>query len=215
MRVSQQDREAQNELYSIYYARIYRFCRREFKNPDDIENLVHQTFSTAFEKIDQFDHPGDRPRFRYWLMKIAHFKILTLKRNMARERERHEKMIEESVSHRHNNTKILSDSAFSRDVGEEKLFFSPDEEQQLQMIELENVLKMMEKKYSANTWLSFYCTLCEGRSAKEVAAELDIPENTARKYKSRVLEAIRDYFRDVLQLPAPTPSHTHDENPSD
>src|SRR2546425_4778775 len=60
--------DAWGELYRLYAALIFRFCRRALPSREDAEDATMEIFVKLREKLDQYD-PG-RP-FTAWLYKVA------------------------------------------------------------------------------------------------------------------------------------------------
>lgn len=64
----EQDERAQLEVYQRYHLAMYHSALRIVRNPVDAEDLMHEGFLTAFEKLDQYK--GDN-KFGGWLKQIV------------------------------------------------------------------------------------------------------------------------------------------------
>ena len=67
---SENNRRAQEELYTRYAARLYTLCLRYSDNRDEAKDLVHDSFLTAFSKIDSFTYRGNGSLYA-WISRIA------------------------------------------------------------------------------------------------------------------------------------------------
>src|ERR671936_1521820 len=69
-RAQQGDRDALEELYLIYFDRIYSYLHMSVGNRHDAEDLTTQTFLRMLESIGKFRFQA--APFSAWLFRIAH-----------------------------------------------------------------------------------------------------------------------------------------------
>ena len=69
-----QDKRAQLEVYQRYHLAMYLSALRIVQNPVDAEDIMHEGFLTAFDKLDQYK--GDN-KFGGWLKQIVIRKALS------------------------------------------------------------------------------------------------------------------------------------------
>lgn len=69
------------ELYECLYDRIFRYVYRILQNREDTEDVVAETFISAYYCYDRFDAQKSTPRI--WLVRIAHNKAVNLVRSAA------------------------------------------------------------------------------------------------------------------------------------
>ena len=62
------DREAQFRIYGLYYKAMYNTCLRIVKDPVEAEDIMQESFLSAFEKIDTY---SGKVSFGAWLKKIV------------------------------------------------------------------------------------------------------------------------------------------------
>ncbi|MCL2695631.1 MAG: RNA polymerase sigma factor [Clostridiales bacterium] len=62
------DAKSFEELYGIYYEKIYALARMILRNGADAEDVLQETFITAWRKLGTLEHPQT---FSVWLQKIA------------------------------------------------------------------------------------------------------------------------------------------------
>ncbi len=60
-----------NELYALYFPRIYAYINYRVGGVQDAEDIVASTFLKATERLGQFEWRGDGS-FAAWLFRIAH-----------------------------------------------------------------------------------------------------------------------------------------------
>jgi RNA polymerase sigma-70 factor (ECF subfamily) len=78
-RAKKGDQTAFTELVELYSERIYNLGLRILKNPDDAADVLQETFTAVFEKIDSFD---GRSNFFTWLYRIAtNFALMKLRKD--------------------------------------------------------------------------------------------------------------------------------------
>ncbi len=62
------DRKAQSQLVMMYSARLYNLGLRMLRNNEDAEDMLQETFITAFQKIDAFK---GKSSFYTWIYRIG------------------------------------------------------------------------------------------------------------------------------------------------
>lgn len=73
LRCQKKDQRAQMEVYQRYHKAMYHSALRIVQNPVDAEDIMHDGFLTAFEKINQYK--GEN-KFGGWLKQITVRKAL-------------------------------------------------------------------------------------------------------------------------------------------
>jgi len=63
-----QDRRSQQQVYTIYGAKVLGICKRYMKDRERAEEMVMNTFLQAFGKITQYKNEGS---FEGWILRIA------------------------------------------------------------------------------------------------------------------------------------------------
>lgn len=67
-RCRDKDRRAQFEIYGLYYKAMYNTSLRIVKDPDEAEDIMQESFLSAFEKIESY---SGTVSFGAWLKKIV------------------------------------------------------------------------------------------------------------------------------------------------
>ena len=69
-RCSENDRQAKEELYKRYAAKLYTLCCRYTSNGEDAEDLMQDTFIRTFDKIPTFKYSGKGSLYA-WISRVA------------------------------------------------------------------------------------------------------------------------------------------------
>jgi RNA polymerase sigma-70 factor (ECF subfamily) len=75
------DTSAFGELYSRYYARVYRFCFRRLHDHEEAEDVAQDAFARAWRALPNF---ADERRFYPWLTVIADNRCRDIQRRRVR-----------------------------------------------------------------------------------------------------------------------------------
>jgi len=65
------DPRAFRELYRLYFPRVYAYVTYRVGNPQDVEDIVAETFLSVVRALDSFEWRHDNS-FAAWLFRIAH-----------------------------------------------------------------------------------------------------------------------------------------------
>jgi len=98
------EREAQFQLYKLYYKSMYNTSLRIVGNPTDAEDVMQESFLSAFKKINTY---GGKVSFGAWLKKIVVNRSLDyLKKRKVRFEEIDERLSDEVESPLMNTTEF-------------------------------------------------------------------------------------------------------------
>lgn len=165
-RAVQRDAEAFSELYSLYFARVYRYVRLRVGNQPDAEDLTSMVFLRAWNAIDHFA-PKHEASFAGWLFKLAHSLVVDRYR-------------------RARDTASLDDE-LSRDEGGPHSTTEAELDWRLTIAELHQALRALTDEQREVVVLRFV----EGLSAREVGDIMGKQEGTVRGMQFRAILALR------------------------
>ncbi|HKS71021.1 MAG TPA: sigma-70 family RNA polymerase sigma factor [Ktedonobacterales bacterium] len=165
-RAVQRDAEAFSELYSLYFARVYRYVRLRVGNQPDAEDLTSMVFLRAWNAIDHFA-PKHEASFAGWLFKLAHSLVVDRYR-------------------RTHDTASLDDGQ-SRDESDPHSTTEAELEWRLTISELHQALRALTDEQREVVVLRFV----EGLSAREVGDRMGKQEGTVRGMQFRAILALR------------------------
>ncbi len=151
------DPKAPMELYRLYYKAVFSTSYRILSNKEEAEDIMQETFITAFDKLEQF---RGGQSFGAWLKRIAVNKSLDLLRQKTSFIDFDTELPEEQDA--------SADATYSEYVN-------------YQINEIKTAVPKLPVRY--RTVLSLY--LFEGYDHEEIAQILDIKHNAARTRYSR------------------------------
>lgn len=175
---------AWRRLVDLYSPFIRGWLRRYASVPQDSDDLVQEVLLVVVRRFPEFQrgpHPGS---FRRWLLEIT----VNCLRNYRRQQGRQPDAT--GGSQFREALQQLSDpgSALSRQ-------WEVDHDRHI----AGQLLERIRGRFEANTWAAFRATTLEGRSPSEVATELGITVNAVFIAKSRVLTALRQEGKGLLE----------------
>lgn len=186
------DAAAWERLVTLYAPLVASWCRRWGVSPQDIADVLQDTFSSVAAHLVRFrkDRPGDT--FRGWLMVIARNKTLDYFHRRSRELEgaggteasRRLKEIQDPAA----NDTVDPDLSISEIGSADDPVFNDV---------LLRALESIRGEFHERTWQAFWKVVVEGRTASDVAADLDMKPGTVRVAKSRVLLRLRRELGDI------------------
>lgn len=153
------DKKAQELLFEIYSDRMYRLSFRYVRSQPDAEDVMITSFSKIFRQISKFSYSGEGS-LEGWIRKIVVNESLMLLR------QRHNFMMSENID----------------------LNFPEPDLSLLTSLEAEDILGMVSRLPTGYRTV-FNLFVIDGFNHREIAAMLEITENTSRSqlYKAKSL----------------------------
>ena len=176
------DTEAWTRLVDLYGPTVVKWCRRRGLAEHDAADVSQDVFHAVARNLERFrrDRPGDT--FRGWLHTIVRNKI----RDHFRRAETRPHVGGSTLRHRLANEPNPESPTAPPSIDSS----STDHEL------LWRALRPIRSTVRAKTWQAFWRTTVDGRSAVEVADELDMQPGAVRVAKSRVLQRLREELGD-------------------
>jgi RNA polymerase sigma-70 factor (ECF subfamily) len=202
-RVREDDCAAWDRLVSLYAPLVAHWCRRRRLPDDDMADVFQEVFQAVAGHIANFRNDRRQDTFRGWLRTITLNKV----NDHFRKRQREPRAIGGSEALERFSRlpapvatdEISIDPASSAAQSAETA--TPDElpaaddagvERQL----FQRGLELIRGEFEPRTWQAFWRTAVEGRSAKDVGADLAMSPGAVRVAKSRVLQRLREELGD-------------------
>jgi RNA polymerase sigma-70 factor (ECF subfamily) len=154
------DREAQFRIYDLYYRAMYNTSLRIVKDPMEAEDLMQESFLSAFEKIDTY---SGTVSFGAWLKKIVV--------NRSLDSIRKQKMYFETLDERQ-----------AAEIGEEEM----QEITKVDTAEIRDAIMQLPDGF--RIVLTLY--LLEGYDHEEIAQILNISSSTSRSQYTRARQQL-------------------------
>lgn len=161
-------------LFNKYYDTIFNYALRRMGNVHLADDVAATTFLKAFDQIKKYQWKGIS--FSAWLYRIATNEILQLYRKSKRTIPLSSKVKD------HLRDDKSSDSAL---LEAEELVAKNEKFKQIHA-----ALSKLKIKYQTALTLRYF----EDKSIKEIAAILDISENTVKTHIRRGLKQLKEYL---------------------
>jgi RNA polymerase sigma-70 factor (ECF subfamily) len=179
------DASAWDRLVSLYAPLVFYWCRQWDLREEDRADVFQEVFLAVATHIAEFRKERSGDTFRGWLRTITRNKVLDLFRRRGREpqaaggSEAHERLAHLPAP------SSSGDDSVREDRAEQALFYRG--------------LDMIRKEFEDRTWQAFWRTTVEGRSPKDVAADLSMSAGAVRVAKCRVLHRLREELGDLME----------------
>ncbi len=186
------DKLACAECIEIHSPAIYRLALRLMQNETEAEDVLQETFLSAFKAIDKFE---GRSGLGTWLYRIAYNAAMM----RLRKPQKYILSVEETLSEE--DGRLIPKQLFDWCCLPEEDFASSEVQK-----ELERAIYDLPEKYKS----VFVLRELEGLSTQETAATLDISPASAkvRLHRARLWlrERLTPYFTEMVQASAPKSS---------
>ena len=167
------------------YAPLLRKWLSNYQLPDaDIDDVMQDVFQTLFKEIAKFRHNGHTGAFRRWLRLTIVNRLRWYWRDAKSERELKCEAVEgilSSMVDPNSDPNLIWDREHDTHVAR-------------------TILALVEPHFSGTTWEAFRLQVMEGRKAQEAAEQLGTTINAALIAKSRVMKALREEARGMIDL---------------
>lgn len=185
-RLTQQpDADAWNRLVGLYTPVLHAWLRRyDVLSGADVDDLVQDVLLTVSKEMPQFRPNAAPGSFRGWLRTI----LVNRLRNFWRARNHRPQAI--GGSDFLEQLEQLSD-------GQSKLSQLWEREHDRQV--MQRLFVVVQTRFAPETWQAFHRQMVDGVSAEVVAAEEDMPLHSVYAAKSRVLKALREMARGLIE----------------
>ena len=181
-RLKADDAAAWDRMVTLYSPLVCRWCRRWGLREQEIADVLQEVFQAVATHIAGFrkDRAGDT--FRGWLRTIARNKVNDLFRRQVSEPE--------------GGGGTEAQAWFAAVPESPPEGGSSSEDRSVRLL-LGRVLDLIRNEFEDRTWQAFWKTAVDGRSAAEVAGELNTSAGAVRVAKSRVLRRLRQELGDL------------------
>jgi RNA polymerase sigma factor (sigma-70 family) len=168
------DEEAWRVFVETYTPLVYGYCRRRGLQASDIADVTQEVIVQVHHSIREFSYQPEKGRFRDWLGTVTRTKIIGFLRRDNRAGKGGGESAEAIIRQLEATE---SDSVWNEGF---------------QARVLEVALSRARPGFEEATWLAFERSWVEGKSAKQVALELNVPIDVVYVAKSRVLKRLRE-----------------------
>lgn len=181
------DEEAWRRLVSLYQPLVLFWCRRSGFGNEDAHDVAQEVFAAVSRRLADFRRDNESGTFRGWLRVITVNKI----RDHAR---RH---ADEAAGAGGSTARLQIEQI----AGPES---ADDAEAQGEIARLfQRALDFVKVEFEPKTWSAFWGMALDGRTAPELAADLEMTVGAVRQAKYKVMRRLREELGDVMEWPGP------------
>lgn len=165
-----------DRLVRLYTPLVYHWCQKLDVRQDDIQDVIQEVFKSVAENIGKFKKEKSQGSFRGWLRVITRRKAIDLYRKKGKQpqgeggTEAMHRMLEVPAPEESDQEEV--------DPQEQSIFYN-------------QALELIKDEFKEQTWQAFWGVVVDGRSPKDVAADLDMKSGAVRVAKCRVLQRLR------------------------
>lgn len=171
------DTNAWDRLVELYTPLLFFWVKREGLQPADASDVVQDVFAVLVRKLPEFEYDPSKG-FRNWLRTVTLNKCRDLRR------------------------KRPAPGGHANDAALEAVEAPPDGEPfwetEYRQLLVRRLLEMMQAEFQPATWKACWRCVVEGRSAPDVARELNLTPGAVRAAKFRVLCRLRSELAGLL-----------------
>jgi RNA polymerase sigma-70 factor (ECF subfamily) len=183
-RIQADEPAAWERLVRLYAPLVLQWCRGGGLQDHDAADVFQEVFQAVVAHVAGFRKEGAEDTFRGWLRRITQNKMRDHFRRLGREAQgAGGSSAQERLAQLPGPSGTDDDHA--PEAGERGLFA--------------RALSLIRDEFEERTWSAFWRTTVEGRSPKDVAAELAMSPGAVRVAKSRVLQRLRRELGDVME----------------
>jgi RNA polymerase sigma-70 factor (ECF subfamily) len=183
-RVQANEPEAWERLVNLYGPLVLSWCRCQGLQDQDAADIFQEVFQAVVAHVGGFRKERQGDTFRGWLRRITQNKVRDHFRKLQREAR--------GVGGSSAQERL---AAVAQPQPAEDDLVPQEAEQGL----FARALDLIRGDFEERTWSAFWRTAVEGRSPKDVAAELSMSPGAVRVAKSRVLHRLREELGDLVE----------------
>jgi len=181
-RLRSADGQAWDRMVEVFGPVVYQWCRRASVEPNDAADIAQEVFQAVSLHLSRFERTSREHTFRGWLW--------TITRNKIRDHFRAAKRRPLALGGTDANAQIQQ---LSDNLDEE---LSNDDDSQCLIAH--RVLEMIRGDFNEKTWQAFWRMAVKGEPSADIAADLNMNQESVRQAKARVLRRFRQEVEGLL-----------------
>ena len=164
-----------SQFTELYCPIIYRFCRRKGLQDADAQEVMQDVLLEIFRYIKSFEYDPDRGRFRGWLCRVIHSRLVRFWKRIKNRSEQtgHSEHLDQLVDQEWLDYELV---------------------RQIQTWAIQNTQQCVQPE----TWDAFRLTWLENLSIEETAKRLKRTRGWVYVARSRVLKRISEQLGDLI-----------------
>ncbi len=160
------DARIYGELYQKYYQSLYQYCWKWVRNDTDAEDIAHESFLKAYEKLPQLKKPEF---FAGWLYRIAH--------NLCFNHQKKGNRMGDCKTH-------ILESQTTADLSE------TEQHREVLLTHLEHILEQLPNDMRQLIQARYY----QGKSIDELSQEYQVGKSAIKMRLLRIRKHIHEQF---------------------
>jgi RNA polymerase sigma-70 factor, ECF subfamily len=177
--------QAWARLVTLYAPLVLHWCRGRGLQDQDIADVFQEVFQAVVLHVGRFRKEREGDTFRGWLRRITQNKL----------HDHFRKLGHEAQGVGGSSARDWLGQVPAPAVDEDKQV--PDEEAEYGLFA--RALDRIRGEFEERTWAAFWRTAVDGRTPKDVAADLVMSPGAVRVAKSRVLHRLREELGDWME----------------
>lgn len=182
-RARSQDEQAWNQLVLLYGPLVHRWCKRSQLKDEDTADIFQETFRAVATNLDSFSPARAVGSFRSWLRSIVRSKIAD-----------HFRRLNQQPAGRGGTDAHLHLANISDPLAEE----TEDEVGEENALVVHRAMELIQPEFSPQNWAAFQQVAIHGKSATEVAGELNVNPQAVRQANYRIRRRLRLVLQDLM-----------------
>jgi RNA polymerase sigma-70 factor, ECF subfamily len=183
-RAKENDQDAWQQVVHLYGPLVEKWCRRFNLSNEDTADVFQDTFSTVSRHIVDFSPQRSAASFRSWLKTIVRTRAIDHLRKKAR------------------HVDASGGTAAQMKIADLPDPFTEDSEEEDHADDaliVHRAMELVKSEFDPRNWSAFEQVALKGRSATEVAAELNVAAQTIRQANYRIRRRLRLILEDLVE----------------
>ncbi len=177
------DQEAWRQLVHLYGPLVYRWCGRSGLREEDAADVFQETFRALARELSSFRPARATGSFRCWLRAIVRTKVADHFRSRP-------PVTGEGGTDARRRLADVADPLSADAEGDE-----PAEN----ALVVRRALDLVQPEFTSVNWSAFWQVAMEGRSAVDVARELNLNPQAVRQANYRIRHRLRLVLQDLVE----------------
>jgi len=183
-RASRNDEKAWEQLVHLYGPLVQKWCRRSGLPEEDTADVFQETFRTVSTNLENYAPRRSVGSFRSWLRTIVRTRIVD------HQRSRNRQVPGQGGTDAQRRMANLADPLADE---------NDEDEAADRVVVVHQALELIKPEFSEQNWKAFQSVALDGRSAVDVARELNVNPQTVRQANYRIRRRLRLILQDLTE----------------
>lgn len=183
-RARSNDEQAWEQIVHLYGPLVHRWCKRSSLKDADVADVFQETFRAVSAHLENFKPTKSVGSFRSWLRSIVRTKIADHFRRLSQQPAGQGGS--DAQMHMANVIDPLEEES-EEEIGEENALV------------VQRAMELIQPEFSPQNWNAFQQVAIDGKSAVEVAEQLNVNAQTVRQANYRIRRRLRLVLQDLME----------------